>query len=101
LANPGSFVKSDYIVQIDDELCTGCGTCVERCQFEALSVPEDVSVLTPERCIGCGVCTIECPEGALTLVDRPESERTTPPQNIMDWMTQKAMGRGVDPSDLL
>lgn len=101
LANPGSFVKADFIVQIDEELCTGCGTCVERCQFDALSVPEDISILTPERCIGCGVCTITCPEGALTLVERPESERTTPPQNTLEWMTQRAMDRGVDPSELL
>jgi electron transport complex protein RnfB len=101
LANPGSFVKSDFIVHIDDELCTGCGTCVERCQFEALSVPEDVSVLIPERCIGCGVCTVTCPEGALSLVDRPEAEKTKPPVNTLDWMTQRAMSRGVDPSELL
>jgi ferredoxin len=67
---PYAFVKSDFLIEVDNDLCTGCGTCVDRCQFAALDVPEDISVVNTDRCIGCGVCAISCPEGALQLVAR-------------------------------
>ncbi len=98
---PHAFVNSDFIISIDTDLCAGCGTCVDRCQFDALSVPEDVSVANTDRCIGCGVCTIECPENALTLIAREGRGEVTPPESLMDWMAQKAMSRNVDPSELL
>ncbi|MFW9845488.1 MAG: ATP-binding protein [Candidatus Thorarchaeota archaeon] len=98
---PYAFVKSDFMIEVDSDLCTGCGTCVDRCQFAALDVPEDLCVVTTDRCIGCGVCTIGCPEGALQLVPRPNRGEKVPPEKLMDWMTEKAISRGVDPSDLL
>ena len=98
---PHAFVKANFIVSVDGELCSGCGTCVERCQFDALSIPEDISVVNPDLCIGCGVCVITCPEGALVLESLKEEEKKKPVESFMDWMTQKAISRGVDPSDLL
>jgi len=98
---PHAFVKANFIVGVDAELCSGCGTCVERCQFDALSIPEDISVVNPDLCIGCGVCVITCPEGALELDSLKAEEKKKPVESIMDWMTQKAISRGVDPSDLL
>ncbi len=97
---PYAYVKSDYIISVDEDLCSGCETCVERCQFDALSVPDDIVTIDSNRCIGCGVCAVTCPEEALSLIDRP-GERRDPPEKIMDWMTEKAMSRGVDPSELL
>lgn len=98
---PHVLVKSDFRSVVDAELCTACGNCIDRCQFDALSIPDDVCVVDKNRCIGCGVCGIACPDDALTLKQIPESERRTPPENLMAWMTEKAMSRGVDPSDLL
>jgi len=98
---PHAVVKSDYIAHVDVDLCSGCESCIERCQFNALSVPDDVCVVDTKRCVGCGVCAIVCPEAALKLIDRPVAEHKEKPENLMDWMTQKAISRGVDPSDLL
>ncbi len=97
---PFAFVKANFIMSVDEELCTGCGTCVDRCQFSALDVPEEICEVNLQRCVGCGVCAISCPEEALNLVRRHPLE-PEPPVTIRDWMTQKAMSRQVDPSDLL
>ena len=101
LDQPHAFVKSDYRLEVDADLCVACESCVERCQFDALSVPDDVCVVDLNRCVGCGVCTLVCPEGALSLVSKESGEKAERPKRFMDWMTQKAMARGVDPSDLM
>ncbi len=101
LENPREYIKTDFIMSVNADLCTGCESCVDRCQFDALSVPEDVCVVDKKRCIGCGVCAIVCPEGALELVRDESPGRPGQPANQMDWMTQRAISRGVDPSDIM
>ena len=42
-------------------VCTGCGTCVEFCKEEAISIKKGISVLDPARCVQCGTCIRSCP----------------------------------------
>ena len=58
---------SSFIVMVDEHECSGCGSCVDRCQMEALSLNGDAVVRKAERCIGCGLCVSVCPTGALKL----------------------------------
>ena len=53
-------------VTIDEEKCTGCGTCVEVCPVEALKV-NDKAKVDEDACIDCGTCVDECPEAAISL----------------------------------
>jgi Pyruvate/2-oxoacid:ferredoxin oxidoreductase delta subunit len=69
LCNP-----SRYQAEIDPELCTSCGTCLERCHFGAIekeSTKSDVEVMrvNRERCMGCGLCNSTCPAEAIRLVE--------------------------------
>jgi Pyruvate/2-oxoacid:ferredoxin oxidoreductase delta subunit len=98
---PYSFVRSNFQMSVDNDLCTGCEECLDRCQFTALSVQEGKLLVDSNRCIGCGVCSIACSEKALGLISRSPEEKNTPPTSVMDWGMQKAMSRGVDPSDLM
>jgi len=52
---------------IDHKKCTGCGTCVQNCRFQALRIKKNKSQLIPYNCEGCGVCEIVCPQGAIKL----------------------------------
>ncbi|MGD2250357.1 MAG: 4Fe-4S binding protein [Candidatus Methanofastidiosia archaeon] len=63
-------VKSDYIAHFDAELCNECGTCVERCQFEAWIHQKNGVALDADSCFGCGLCVSTCPTGAVTLEKR-------------------------------
>ncbi len=58
---------SRYTAVVDADLCIGCEACVDRCFFDALTVPEDTAVVDPDKCLGCGVCTVSCPTEALKL----------------------------------
>lgn len=70
LMAPQPYSTNDFIggsigvIRKDD--CTGCGTCRERCRFDAVS---DSYEIDPVSCEGCGVCVEFCPEKA---IDFPE-----------------------------
>ena len=56
------------MIQIDEELCDGCGNCVPGCAEGALQIIDGKARLVSETyCDGLGACLGECPQGALTL----------------------------------
>ena len=63
--------QTSYLAKINEENCVACGTCVEKCNAEAIEL-EDTAIVDEERCIGCGLCAYHCPEKAI------EMERTGP-----------------------
>jgi len=72
--NPKAFARSNFVARVNDD-CAACGTCVDRCMFNALSLGDgDNKVqIDEDRCMGCGVCTVTCPTEALRL-ERLERE---------------------------
>jgi dissimilatory sulfite reductase (desulfoviridin) alpha/beta subunit len=46
-------------------MCTGCGTCVEYCKEEAITIKRGISVLDTSRCVQCGTCVRSCPYNLL------------------------------------
>jgi heterodisulfide reductase subunit A-like polyferredoxin len=77
--------KSDFLAIVDENLCTGCGDCLERCQFNAMNVDGPVCEVDPDYCVGCGLCVPVCPENALVLQRRSEGEVKMPPQTLKEW----------------
>jgi uncharacterized protein (DUF362 family)/NAD-dependent dihydropyrimidine dehydrogenase PreA subunit len=53
--------------EADPARCTGCGTCVEQCPAQALTLDGGVPVVDVEACIACFCCQEMCPEKAITL----------------------------------
>jgi len=98
---PTAIAHSDFHAVVDAELCIGCGDCVERCQFGALTVPDDVCEVDYTRCVGCGLCVGVCPADALRLERRPEGETAPLPVDEKEWMTWRARERGISMSDIL
>jgi len=47
--------------------CTACGTCIEKCAFEAISMVDGKSRIDLEKCGGCGLCIVVCPHHAITV----------------------------------
>ncbi len=60
-------IPSRYQSVIDTELCVGCGTCVEHCQFQAISLEEEKAMVDFVKCWGCGVCVGQCEQGAISM----------------------------------
>jgi Pyruvate/2-oxoacid:ferredoxin oxidoreductase delta subunit/predicted transcriptional regulator len=75
----GKFVvPSRFRAMVDAERCSACGTCLDRCYFEAISLEGegDTAVVNAEKCMGCGLCLVTCPEESITL------EEVRPPEFI-------------------
>ncbi|MBN2029333.1 4Fe-4S dicluster domain-containing protein [bacterium] len=72
LPRPHEFWTTNYHASVDSEICTGCKTCIERCQVHAIRMNEELGVATIDidRCIGCGICVSTCPSEALTLIKK-------------------------------
>jgi Pyruvate/2-oxoacid:ferredoxin oxidoreductase delta subunit len=63
------------IIEIDEELCDGCGQCVTGCAEGALAIVDDKArVISDNLCDGLGACIGECPAGALQIVEREAEE---------------------------
>jgi Pyruvate/2-oxoacid:ferredoxin oxidoreductase delta subunit len=66
----GSFLTwpaTGRAVQVAQESCVGCGTCLSRCPFGLFTLQEGKTAVDRNRCVGCGLCVNTCPEKALSL----------------------------------
>jgi len=50
---------------VTDEICNGCGACVETCREEAISFTGDTPIVDGQKCLSCGKCIAVCPTGTL------------------------------------
>jgi ferredoxin len=91
---PVDMLASPFIAVVDEALCAGCGTCLERCQMDALDLPNGTVVINLARCIGCGLCVTTCPSEALSLVRKPEAEQPRVPRNVVELNLRMAQARG-------
>jgi ferredoxin len=92
---------TNFLPQIADDLCNGCGKCVDACPVEAMTLVsandpqkprKKKAVLDDERCLGCGVCIATCAKDALML--RMREERVITPLNSTHRAVVMAIERG-------
>ncbi|GBC60950.1 4Fe-4S ferredoxin [Desulfonema ishimotonii] len=63
------------IIEIDEELCDGCGQCIPACAEGALELVNGKARVVEDRyCDGLGACLGDCPTGALRIIEREVEE---------------------------
>jgi len=56
------------VAKVNADECTGCGTCVDECPSEAISLnDDDIAVVNADECTDCGECVDACPTEAITV----------------------------------
>ena len=92
---------TNFIPEIEEGKCTGCGKCVTLCPVEAMSLVSASDPGNPKKmkakpdkgqCIGCGVCLKGCSTGALKLTLR--EQRVITPVNSVHRVVLMAVERG-------
>lgn len=84
-------VTSNWLVEVDPAVCTGCGACVRACPVEAFSSGRPVTC-EQDICLGCGICCSACKFGAIKMIKR--QQRVLVPETTFDKFVMMAMERG-------
>ena len=65
----GYFELEPYVARINEELCSGCGVCLNLCAYNALERDPQTGLVNVVEalCQGCGACVAGCPSNALDL----------------------------------
>ena len=59
------------IIEINEELCNGCGACADACHEGAIGIVDGkAKLLRDDYCDGLGDCLPTCPTGAIRFVER-------------------------------
>jgi MinD superfamily P-loop ATPase len=59
------------VPMVDAARCTHCGRCAEVCQYHAIAVLPQKTLVFPEICHSCGSCARQCPEEAIREAPQP------------------------------
>jgi ferredoxin len=73
---------TNYYAVVDTRVCTGCGTCVKRCQMDARVLVNGKAVINLDHCIGFGNCVTTCPSHASNM--RLKEKQLVPPETKDD-----------------
>jgi ferredoxin len=72
---------TNFLPEVHEEACNGCGKCAEACPVEAMALVSASDPHKPKRkkarldeslCLGCGVCVRACPNGGIALKTRKQ-----------------------------
>lgn len=58
-------VSSTEIPEVNEDKCTGCGVCAEKCPADAIVIENGKAKIRPELCRNCGLCISVCPNEAI------------------------------------
>lgn len=75
----GKVISHAPVAFVDQERCTGCGTCVQFCPFHAISMQTHEGILDRSQinallCKGCGNCIVACPVKAINLTENSDQQ---------------------------
>jgi ferredoxin len=62
------------MICVDENLCTGCGLCLDACARGAISIVGRAASVDESLCTACGRCVDVCLSDAILLVETVEPE---------------------------
>jgi UDP-glucose 4-epimerase len=55
-------------VKVNEDICTGCGDCIEACKFKGMKMIDGIAQVNQERCLRCGRCETACQHDAISII---------------------------------
>ena len=94
-------ITTNFLPEIAEESCNGCGKCVSLCPVEAMVLVSSNDPVKPlkkkamvikDNCLGCGVCATGCLKKSIRLIAR--DKRVITPVNSVHRVVMMAIERG-------
>ncbi len=63
--------REPLVAEVNEEICSGCGNCVEACTYQAIKIDPETNIakINTALCEGCGACQASCPSAAIQLTN--------------------------------
>jgi NAD-dependent dihydropyrimidine dehydrogenase PreA subunit len=62
------YLRNVTTLQLDQDLCTGCGTCEIVCPQAVFAIDDGLATtLDRDACMECGACALNCETEAITV----------------------------------
>ena len=62
------YLKNVVTLKLNEEKCTGCGSCVEVCPHNVFSLDDGKAhIVDRDACMECGACASNCPFTAIKV----------------------------------
>ena len=62
------FKPSGWTSLVEQDICTGCGACIEPCPQAAITLDENSkAIVNQDFCVGCGICKSKCSPEAIHI----------------------------------
>jgi ferredoxin len=91
---PASLISTPFYAVNNPAACSGCGTCEDRCQMEAIHMADEIASIDTDRCIGCGLCVSTCPAESLALARKPAADQMKVPKDLIQMFVDLGRARG-------
>jgi heterodisulfide reductase subunit A len=92
LLSAEKLIHDPLVAAVDENICSGCGICVEICPYEAREVDPYLRIAAVQEalCQGCGACIASCPNNACELKNTTSLQIGRMIETFTDW---KSRGR--------
>ena len=99
------YKRDDGIVDLDQQACIGCKSCMQACPYDALYIDEDTG--TAEKCHFCAhrtelglapACAVVCPTEAIVPGDFDDPESVVSRMKRADGLVARKVEAGTKPN---
>ncbi|MFQ6065537.1 MAG: 4Fe-4S dicluster domain-containing protein, partial [Candidatus Bathyarchaeia archaeon] len=85
LLNRGKVLVDLTTAMVDEDICTGCGKCIDVCPYKAIETDlvKGLVKVIEVKCKGCGSCAATCPVGAMQLRHHKDDQILAMVENLV------------------
>lgn len=92
---------SGQLANIDSDICTSCGLCLEKCRFDAIETDGVKYNVKELDCEGCGYCARICPVDAIAMEEQRAGQFYISGTRLGNTLVHAKLDAGADNSGKL